>query len=76
MVFEDVQKLAAPDVAHQLVAADDVARARDQRVQEVVLLAGQHDLPLGAPDSARLRVDADVLDLEHRQTVGNRPSGA
>ena len=54
----------------KLVATDDVSRAGGQGVEQVVLLAGQHDLPLGAPHPAGRWVDANVLDLEHRQTVG------
>jgi hypothetical protein len=60
----------APHVAHQLVATHDVARAGGQGMEQVVLLAGQHDLPLGAPHPAGRWVDANVLDLEHGQTVG------
>src|SRR4029079_11559402 len=60
----------APDVAHQLVAAHDVARTGGQGVEQVVLLAGQHDLPVGAPHPAGRGVDANGLDLEHGQTVG------
>ena len=70
MVLEEVQKLA-PQTSRISSSRLTMSPGREMSgVQQVVLLPGQHDLPLGAPDSTCLRVDTDVLDLEHRQTVG------
>ena len=69
IVFDEVQNDGVPHVAHQLVTGHDVAGPRDQRVDQVELLAGQHDLPATSPRSAGLGIELDVLHLEHMQTV-------
>jgi hypothetical protein len=59
-----------PDLAHQLVAADDVTGALHQRLHEVELLAGQDDLVRTPPDTAGRGIEPYVLHLDHLPTLG------
>src|SRR4249919_1376300 len=59
-----------PDGEHELVARDDSTRMLHEVMQEVELLAREHDLAIVAPYPAGGRIDADVLDSEHTMKIG------
>ena len=53
-----------PHLAHQLVAAHDIALAAHEKDQQVELTLGELDLPVPLPDPSGSEVDDQVLPTE------------